>query len=191
MSEGLLKNETILDFAKNLRKDQIKRDLTSYIDSSLTDSIIEKNTQKLIELINNTKISAEFKHHSNEIIQKGAEMFLYLNPYIRGSVLNYWTEFYSDFFSLGTSSQQKVLSLFKILNNAKSKDSKEIANKILVQLSRELGFKNNRPDVLKDGILNQIIWRNNIENITGRLILLNASVKENTSIQKEIFLHCS
>ena len=158
----------MLDFARNLRKDYIKKDLNFlYIDYSPTDDgIIDKNTQKLIKLINNTNISAQFKDHSDDIIQKGAKMFLYINPYIRGSVLNYWTEFYNNFFR-SLPSSKKVLSLSKIVNNKKSKDSQEIANKILVWLSKELGFKYFRPELSKDGILNQIIWKNNIGNIQG------------------------
>ena len=62
-SEDTFKNETIMDFVNNLRKDQIKKSKKKYVDSFLTDRTIEKNTLKLFELVNITNKSTEPKHH--------------------------------------------------------------------------------------------------------------------------------
>ena len=64
------------------------------------------------------------------------------------------------------------MSLFKILNTSKSKDSKEIANKILDKLSRTLGFQYYKPEVLKNGIKSQINWKNDYGNIQGKSLAL-------------------
>ena len=161
-----------MDFVKNLRKDQIKKDRQTwkYEDSDLDNKIIDRNTQKVFELVNISNMSAESKDYSDDIIQKGSELFLYLNPLLKGSTLNYWSEFYSDLFTASTSVQQKVLSLVKILNNPKSKDSQEIASEILVQLSRELRLKYYKPEISREGIKNQITWKNDLVNIEGTIL---------------------
>ena len=173
VSERLLKNETLLGFVKDLRKDNIVESSSISLSTSrhslVSDNVIDTNTQKLSEFINNTNPSAEIKDKDSKIIQMGTELFLYLNANRYKPFLDYWTEFYSELFTNGFSSQQQVLSLFGIARNPKSKDAQEIANKILVKLSEELGFNYNKPDVLKNGILSQIHWKNNIKNIQGRL----------------------
>ena len=170
--DKLLKNETLLGFVKDLRKDNIveRSSISSSIPrhSLVSDDIIDTNTQKLSEFINNTIPSAEIKDKESKIIQMGTELFLYLNANRLKPFLDYWTEFYSELFTNGFSSQQQVLSLFSIARNPKSKDAQEIANKILVQLSKDLGFNYFKPDVLKNGILSRIHWKNNIKNIQGR-----------------------
>ena len=172
VSERLLKNETLLGFVKDLRKDNIVESSSISLSTSrhslVSDNVIDTNTQKLSEFINNTNPSAEIKDKDSKIIQMGTELFLYLNANRYKPFLDYWTEFYSDLFTDGFSSQQQVLSLFDIAKNPKSKDAQEIANKILVQLSKDLGFNYFKPDVLKNGILSQIHWKNNIKNIQGR-----------------------
>ena len=115
-----------------------------------------------------TNTTAQPQEVSNQSIQHGTELFLYLNACKKKSVLDYWKFYYENFFTESISSEQKVLSLLKIMKDKTSKDGQDIANTVMVKLSEELGFEYNIPEVSKNGIIGgKIIWKSNFRNITG------------------------
>ena len=156
-------NEPLDVFAKNLKKEA-----SDCQGNFHKESIIGNNTDKLSKYFNMTNITAHSQEVSNQSIQHGTELFLYLNACQRESVLDYWKHFYEFLFSELMSSQQKVLSLLKIMKDKTSKDGQDIANAIMVKLSKELGFKYYNPKVSRQGITgNKFFWKNNFRNITG------------------------
>ena len=76
VSDKLLKNETLLEFVKDLRKDNIVESISisTTKNSLVSDNVIDTNTQKLSEFINNTNPSAETKDTDIKIIQMGTEL---------------------------------------------------------------------------------------------------------------------
>ena len=170
ITDNLYLNESFNVFANNLRKDaQSSNCEKSYPSSFLHDSVICRNTANLSKNLNINTTNKDNEKVTVQSIKHGSELFLYLNACPRQSVLDYWSNFYDHLFIDTVSSQQKVLTLFKIIKDRKSKDGQEIANKIMVRLSSELGFRYNLPEVSKKRIIREEInWKNSIRNITGK-----------------------
>ena len=170
VSDELYTNESLKVFAKNLRK---KDDLFSRCRGNLINNInIDRNTDKLAEYLEMTNITIGHQQVSKQAIHRGTELFLYINTCLSlkesVSVRDYWNTFYQFFFTETISSQQKVLSLFKIITDNTSKDGQDIANIMMAKLSKELGFKYYTPQVTRGGIIgDNVNWKKNIENITG------------------------
>ena len=173
VSEKLLTSESLIslnEVAKNLRKVARKECCGSF----LCDDIIEQNTYNLSEYLVMTNKTLDPQDVSNQTIQHGTELFLYLNtcPSSKDLVRKYLVAFYEFLFSSALSSEQKVLTLSKIINDNTSKDGQDIANKIMARLSKELGFRYYTPAITSYGIIGEKVkWTNSIRNITGRYIL--------------------
>ena len=165
----MFKNESFDVFSKNLRKNVLS---TKCDGSFLNDRIIERNTDYLSEYFTRRNISKDPQGISNQSLHHGTELFLFLNmcPCSKNSKKKYWRTFYEYLFSDYLTSQQKVLSLLKILKDKTSKDGQDIANTIMAKLSTELGFRYYLPKVSKKGIIGEEInWKHSISRITGAL----------------------
>ena len=172
ISDGIYDNESLGVFAKNLRKNVLSSECNK--ESFLHGTIIDRNTGSLTENFTRKNISTDPMSVSNKSIHHGTELFLYLNtcPSSKDSEKEYWKNYYAYLFSDSLSSQQKVLSLLKIIKDRKSKDGQDIANKIMARLSTELGFRYYLPEILKKGIIREeVIWKNGIRNIKGTVKL--------------------
>ena len=165
--EEIYLHGSLEEFAKQLRKDVS----SAQCEGSLVGDInIDRNTNKLSEYLNKTNLTQDPQNVSNQTIQHGTELFLYLNACQSSKefVRNYWEIFFEFLFTEYLSSDQKVLSLLKIIKDKRSKDGQHIANTIMARLSEVLGFKFNIAEVSRKGIIGRkVTWKNTIRNITG------------------------
>ena len=166
ITDGLSLNESLNIIATNIRNDA-QSSICKKGFSLPGYTIVDRNTDNLLKYLNTTN-TADNKKVTDQSILHGSELFLYLNACRRKSVLDYWNNFYESLFIDSLSSQQKVLTLFKIIKDRKSKDGQDIANKIMARLSSELGFRYYLPEVSKIGIIGENIkWKISMRNITG------------------------
>ena len=176
VSEVLPLTESLGVFAKNLKSNKTTSICTG---SFIPKNAMNGNTKNLSEYLNMSDMTTDPQNVSNQSIQLGTELFLYLNlcPKSTNSFVDYWTTLYENLFVDSLSSQQIVLTLLKIIKNRRSKDGQDMANIILARLSKELGFRYFIPELTRKGIFGEnVYWKSiNIRNITGTDTLVSSS----------------
>ena len=134
---------------------------------------IQNNLNNLSSLLNVavTNVndeSEDTQNLSNESIDTGAEVFLYLNMCPSDNQYDFWLDFYNyDFFSEIYSGPEKLLTLLKIKNNGKSRDGEQIANKVMSKLASEVGFQYFQSKMLLEGATTEVEWTKNLSNVKG------------------------
>ena len=106
------KNETIWGYIKNIRQDYLKRKSSSECSDLISYSDIKLTYKELLRRLNIThsSVSSEIQNLTKVEIQKGAEMFLYLNSCPRHN--DYWVNLFKDI--IDGSVQRSYLLLLNI-----------------------------------------------------------------------------
>ena len=166
-------NETLL-WAKiqNMKDLDIDKKMNSCF-VLVSDDIIKENFQNLSKILNIDDKNDKFDKISIKIIQKGVEMFLYLNSCEKKQVKRNWNDFYrniilADGYIFGyeyRSIKEILLSVSKSLRSFKSKDEQKIANKIVKRLSSDVKFQYLQPNNDESNIE----WTRNLQNVKGKL----------------------
>ena len=139
----------------------------------VSDDIITENFQNLSKILNIDDKNDKFDNISIKLIQKGVEMFLYLNSCEKKQVKRNWNDFYNniilaDGYIFGyeyRSIKEILLSISKSLRSFKSKDEQKIANKIVKRLSSDVKFQYLQPNNDESNIE----WTRNLQNVKGKL----------------------
>ena len=135
---------------------------------------IKGHFQNLSQILNIDDINRNVQNLSEKIIQKGVEMFLYLNSCENQEVKSYWINFYGKMilkpccfgFDFEYRSMKEILlPTSKTLQSPKSKDGQEIANKIIKRLSSDAKFQYLQPNNDEPNIK----WTRNLQNVKGKL----------------------
>ena len=175
-------NETVKDFVKTYRKEALLPTCIATLPSSLAErdvlgrysrflnnnTAVDISVRNLSDFLKKTNNSSEIQDMPAYSIQTGAELFLQMNLCPPSAVLKKWKSFLEYLFSESLSPQQKVLALFKIIQDKKSKDDQQIANTIMARLSRDLGFQYLVPKISNKGLISQVKWKANIGSIPGK-----------------------
>ena len=183
ISEDFFINETVKDFVNSFRKEALLpaciRSLPGLTDSSNPNSKMarfprdgyvsfESSIGNFSDFLKKNNNSTDIQDVPAYSIQRGAELFLKMNLCPPSALMNKWERFLHYLFSESLSPQQKVLALFKIIQDKKSKDDQQIANTIMARLSKVLGFQYLVPKISNKGLISQFKWKAYIENIPGK-----------------------
>ena len=141
----------------------------------VSDDIITENFQNLSKILNIDEKNDKIDKLSKKIIQKGVEMFIYLNSCENTEVKRYWKDFYRNIISVPCylfgyeyrSIREILLSISKSLRSFKSKDEQKIANKIVKRLSSDVKFQYLQPNNDESNIE----WTRSLQNVKGNFFL--------------------
>ena len=117
-------------FLSNFKKD---------CDAFLSDEDRKVNFDQLSERLQVWNVTAEVTDLSNEIINDGGEMFVYLNS----CPAFHWQNFYHHLL-FDKSNTEIILSVLYARKNSRTKGSRILANKVLGRMADILGFEYNR-----------------------------------------------
>ena len=144
----------------------------------VSDNIISEHFQNLSTILNividDDDFDEKVKNLSEITIQKGVEMFFYLNSCENKEVKNYWINFYGTMMFKQTylgfdvenrSIKEILLSSCKSMHISKSKDGQKIANKFVKRLSSDAKFQYLQPNNDESNFN----WIRNLRNVKGNL----------------------
>ena len=141
----------------------------------VSDDVISEHFQNLSKIlnINMDEIDEKVQNLSKKTIQKGVELFLYLNSCENKEVKNYWKTLYQTMAlkpcCFGFSFEYRpikemLLSTTKAMQFSKSKDGREIANKVVKRFSSDAKFQYLQPNNDES----KFEWTRNVQNVKGK-----------------------
>ena len=122
----------------------------------LSDEEREINFENLSERLQVLNVSDQVKTLSNEIINDGGEMFVYLNS----CPAFHWQNFYHHLL-FDNSNAEIILSVLNARKNSRTKGSKLVASRFLARMADILEFEYNRFE-------NEREWIKNIAQVKGK-----------------------
>ncbi len=138
----------------------------------VSDELIKEHFQNLSQILSIDEIDDMAKNLSKKVIQKGVEMFFYLNS-CKNEKISYWENFYGSIMMAPCcfgfdyeyrSIKEIMLSISKALKSTKTKDGQKIAHKIVNKLSTDFKFQYLQPNP-DDSIIE---WTRNVQKVKGK-----------------------
>ena len=140
----------------------------------VSDEVIAENYRNLSEILGVDEIDDKVQNLSEKIIQKGVEMFLYLNSCENNKVKSFWKTLYGNGNIISApcclgfdfeyrSIKEILLTTSRSLKSDKSKDGQKIANKIVKRLSSDIKFQYLQPNNDESNFK----WTRNLQNVKG------------------------
>ena len=140
----------------------------------VSDDVISEHFQNLTEILKINDINEKVQNLSEKMIQKGVEMFLYLNSCENKEVQSFWINFYGTMMlkpcCYGFSFEYRpikemLLSTTQAMQFSKSRDGRSIASKTVKRLSSDAKFQYLQPNNDESNIK----WTRNLQDVKGNL----------------------